>query len=103
MARPRTYAETRVDTKVRLRQDHVDLLRSAQEERGLGRNKVIEMALDAFFGIKSTAPKLQRTPVAPDLGPSSPEKPSRTSPRLQRPAAAMEAQSAARTPRRTPR
>lgn len=79
MARPKQYDGKRADTKVRLRPDHADLLRQAVEERGLSRNRLIEMALDAFFDIRSTSPRLQKSPkeVTP-----IPKTTTRRSPRL---------------------
>lgn len=101
MARPQEYEGPRVDTKVRLRPDHARLLREASDERGLGRNRLVEMALDAFFGIKSTAPKLKRTPVDPNLqGGPRPRSTARVSTRLARPGQAFENQAEAAAPRR---
>lgn len=101
MARHAEYAP-RVDTKVRLRQDHVDLLKAEGERRGLGRNRLIEAALDAYFGLTPTGPRLQTAPADPSLTQGGPRKASRVAPRLGKTADAMEAQSATRTPRRTP-
>lgn len=102
MARPTEYDGTRVDTKVRLRADHARLLKDASEERGLGRNRLVEMALDAFFGLTAVGPRLAKMPTDPDLSQGTPKTPPRARPRLQSSGSAMEAQSARRTPRRAP-
>ena len=101
MPRPQEYAP-RVDTKVRLRVDHADLLKAEVESRGIGRNRLIEMALDQFFGLTPTGPRMPRPDPAAKLTQGGPRKPSRVSPRLGKGAEAMEAQSESRTPRRTP-
>ena len=103
MPRPAEYDQDRVDTKVRLRADHVRLLREAQEERGLGRNRLVEMALDAFFGITPTGPRMPRPPAAPNLSQGSPKTAPRVTTRLSRPGQAMAARSeAAQGDRRAP-
>lgn len=101
MARPPEYAP-RVDTKVRLRADHAALLRTEGEKRTLGRNRLIEMALDQFFGITPTGPRLKTADPAAPLAQGGPRKPSRVTPRIGKASDALEAQSEARTPRRTP-
>lgn len=103
MARPQEYDGPRVDTKVRLRPDHARLLREAIEERGIGRNRLIELALDQFFGIRSTSPKLKRTPADPNLQAARAASTTRTSPRLRRPGQEMVDQAEAAAPaRRSP-
>lgn len=100
MARPREYDGRRVDTKVRLRPDHVDLIKAYEDQHGPGqRNKIIEAALDRFFGIRATRPKLAVTP-APDakLGGPTPKGKTRTAPRLPHVGEEQATQSEARTP-----
>lgn len=80
MPRPQEYGP-RVDTKVRLRADHARLLQEASQDRGLGRNRLIEMALDQFFGIRATAPKLQASPK--EVTPIPKTSTTRRRPRLQ--------------------
>ena len=70
MARPVEYAQPRVDTKVRLTSEHARLLKEAQAERGLGRNRLIEMALDDFFHGKGVKPRLAK--ADPAKAPTSP-------------------------------
>ena len=101
MARPQEYVR-RVDTKVRLREDHADLLKTEGDKRGLGRNRLIEMALDQFFGLTPHGPRMPKADPATRLAQGGPRKPSRVSPRLGKASDAMEAQSESRTPRRTP-
>lgn len=86
MARPTEYAAPRIDTKVRLREDHRDLLAAAQIERGVGRNRLVEIALDEFFGLTSRARAPRMPRPAPDQalgGPTRSQGSSRTSPRVQ--------------------
>lgn len=102
MPRPAEYDQERIDTKVRLRPDHARLLREASQERGLGRNRLVEAALDAFFGITPTGPRLARMPKDPNIVTGTPKTAPRVSPRVRKTGSAMEAQSRARTPRRAP-
>lgn len=89
MPRPQKYAR-RVDTKVRLRQDHRDRLDDEAETRGISRNLVIEGILDAHF--KTKAPRLAKAPVAPDLQRAAQASQSRTTPRLRHPGEEQAAQ-----------
>lgn len=100
MARPQTYPD-RIDTKVRLRRDHADALDRQARERGVSRNLLIEWAVEAFLERPPVEPRLTRTPVDPRIVPTA-AKATRTRPRLNRTASAMETQSERRTPRRTP-
>ena len=80
MPRPQKYAR-RVDTKIRLRQDHRDRLDSIVEDTpGLSRNALVEQILDAHF--KTKAPKLKKTPVDPVVQRAADAGNARTSPRL---------------------
>lgn len=93
MARPKQYTEKRLDTKVRLREDHRRLLAEYEEENGVGRNRVIELALDRFFDLRSTAPRLKRAPADPKIvKPGAAAGTTRTRPRIAHVGEAAQAQ-----------
>lgn len=102
MVRPKEY-DNRIDTKVRLRQDHVDRLAAHEAESGLARNRIIEQALDVFFGIRTRRPKLVTSPP-PDvsIGKGSGKKATKRTPHLARLGEEYAAQSEARSARPTP-
>lgn len=79
---PRQTYTPRVDTKVRLRQDHADLLARAVDETGLSRNRLIEIALDGYF--KPVQPRMPRPTPDQELGQGDSRGTSRTQPRVQR-------------------
>lgn len=89
MGRPTTYEDTRVDTKVRLRTDHARLLKEETDRGGLSRNRLIERALDQFFGLNG--PRLQHAQADPTMVRPGvePEVEPRTRPRIQRTSQAM--------------
>lgn len=105
MARPQEYVQPRVDTKVRLTADHARLLKAAQEERGLGRNRLIEMALDEFFNGKGKRPRLKKTdPGQAIAGPAaSTDRPARHAPRVAQIGKGIEEASTERQEAVTPR
>lgn len=67
MPRPTTYTEDRIETKVRLRQDHAAFLDQEASRRGVSRNLVVEMILDRAMA-PGALPEV--TPVLVQTGPT---------------------------------
>lgn len=82
MARPKKYQDGRIDTKVRLRADHRDLLDRECEARRVSRNVLIEAALDRYFGIRATAPRLAKPDPGQALNGPRATTPARVAPRV---------------------
>lgn len=91
MARPRTYQDDRIDTKVRLRPDHHAKLEAmASEDPSVSRNKIIEQALDLLFARPKPHPTIVTSP-APDQKFGKADKPeaARVEPRVSNPSRVM--------------
>lgn len=96
MPKPKRY-DDRVETKVRLRTDHHAKLQAMTEtDPSVSRNRIIEAALDEFFGKKR--PRLTPTPAAGTKLGQAPRGASRTAPRIQSIGEAQQADAERRAP-----
>lgn len=83
MGRPTEYTQPRVDTKIRLRADHAEALKEEQVERGIGRNRLLEIILDGHYHpSEGVAPRLAKADPGKPLGGPAAKGKGRHTPRL---------------------